>query len=74
MPTFISIAIERPRPYVAIDDGDHVWRVDGGSALGAPMVMTWEPVTSEFSRDRRDLHVWRRWLVGRRRRGAGVRA
>ena len=52
MAKLISIAVQTREPlspcYLAIDTDGHVWRGEGGQTLGAPMVIGWERVTSEF--------------------------
>ena len=52
MAKLISIAVQTrehlsPR-YLAIDADGHVCRGEGGQTPGAPMVISWERVTSEF--------------------------
>jgi hypothetical protein len=52
MPKLTSIAVQTREPlspcYLAIDADGHVWRGEGGQRPGAPMVISWERVTSEF--------------------------
>jgi hypothetical protein len=52
MPKLISIAVQPREPlspgYLALDTDGHVWRGEGGQMPGAPMVISWERVTSEF--------------------------
>jgi hypothetical protein len=49
-PTFISIAVESPPYYIAVDRESNVWRGrlihDPGNL--DPMVIEWEPVKSDF--------------------------
>jgi hypothetical protein len=48
MPTLISIAVESPKHYMAIDSESRVWRGQAAGKRGASIVIKWESVKSEF--------------------------
>jgi hypothetical protein len=50
MPKLISIAVESPQHYVAIDSEGHAWRGRLSQDAGQldPLVIEWEPIKSDF--------------------------
>ena len=64
MPQLISIAVEGPEQYIAIDTEGHVWSGHVAAAPGEAFVIGWKPVTSESGSGSEDLgtrdDVWSR--------------
>lgn len=56
MPKLISIAVESPKRYTAIDSEGQVWRGHVATRRGGPIV--WEPINSEFPASGEAAKVW----------------
>jgi hypothetical protein len=48
MPHLISIAVESPAHYIALDSQSHTWRGHFVTEPGGSLVITWTPVRSTF--------------------------
>jgi hypothetical protein len=48
MPKLISIAVESPGRYVAVDSESNLWRGQVVTRVGSPPAIKWARVTSEF--------------------------
>jgi hypothetical protein len=52
MPHLISIAVESPAHYVALDSQSNTWRGHFVTGPGGSLVITWMPVSSKFQAQR----------------------
>jgi hypothetical protein len=59
MPKLISIAVESPRHYIALDSEGQVWKGRVATKRGGPSVVTWKLITSEpLDRSSKPAKLW----------------
>ncbi len=58
MPHLISIGVEGPKRYIAVDEAGHVWSGRAATQSEGQIVITWTPVRCEFPASSEPAALW----------------